>query len=684
MPVLVATSCRDAAPGRLEAVARLGEERGDISAEIGDETRYLLAERPRGLILMGARFTVPPAGPLPVRAPLGPGLAGGERIVVAPRATVDGRTWIELPPRAVAVQRGGGAPSVEFALDLPDSWRGSDVQVHAVGWLPHADHRSRDESETVAIPRGAVLEVGGGLLAAGAGHTDTRFRVSACSDGTCTEILSETLRRDARGWSDWRVGIDSLAGRAVTFIFETESAGGAAGAYSLAVWSRPTVYAPAVAAERRRNVILLSIDTLRADHLTSYGHVRDTAPKMREWFEHGGVLFEEPIAAATTTGPAHMTMFTSLVPTVHGVAARPGVRPPAPITLAEVLRANGYVTGAVTEDGPLHAGWGFSRGFDAYAENRSADVMLPEGHVAATFDQAEQWLRRHADKPFFLFIHTFEVHFPYTPPARYAALFGNPPRPPGLPAEYAPVLYDREIRHVDDQLDRFMTKLRAAGLLEDTYFIVTSDHGEEFLEHGFIGHGGNLHRPVLRVPLLIRGPDVAAGRRIESPVGHTDLMPTILDLLGIAPVEVAMGRSLAAIVRGETDRIDAAPLYSEAWYETAMLAGGQTRKLDQPSIAVRHGDRLLIRSNASQGGFAYRYFHIATDPEERRDLFADRAQEVADLVELLAGYEPLMEGLRRRADTARGRFGGARGAVPGQVDIDPAVAEKLRALGYVE
>ena len=677
-------SCRDQAPRRFEPLLRIGEERGEIAADIGDETRYLLSEVPRGLVLIGARFDVPKSGPVLARTQLGPGLEGAERVVVAARATVDSRSWRELPPQVVSVQRGERGAGIEMPLEFPERWRGAQVQVHAVGWIPHRANRSREESDPVAIPRGAVLEVGGGILAAGGGHGDVRFKIAACRSGQCRDIFGETVRGNAERWADWRIPLDEVAGEEATLVFETEVLGGSAETYSLAVWSRPTVYAPARDTRRRPNVILLSIDTLRADHLTSYGHSRDTAPKLREWFEKDGVLFEETVAAATTTGPSHMTMFTSLVPTVHGVAERPGVRAPAPITLAEVLRANGYATGAVTEDGPLHARWGFSRGFDTYAENKSADVMLPEGHVAATFDQAEAWLRRHGDKPFFLFVHTFEVHYPYTPPARYAALFGGVAREPGLPPDYAPVLYDREIRHVDDQLDRFLTKLRGAGLLDDTIFIVTADHGEEFLEHGFIGHGGNLHPEVIRVPLLIRGPGVAAGRRIDSPVGHVDLMPTILDLLGIDPPEVAMGRSLAAIVRGEANEIEDAPLYSEAWYETAMLAGGRTLKLDQPSIAVRQGDRKLIRANAPDGGFTYRYFDLANDADERRDLYPAKAAEVADLKELLAGYEPLMSGLRRRADAARSRFGGARGAAAGQVDIDPAVAEKLRALGYVE
>jgi len=677
-------SCRTEDSGRFETVARVGEANGEIGADVGDETRYLLADVPHGLVLLGARFDVPADGRLVVDATLGPALRRAARLVVSPRATIDGRSWTDLPPVLVSPVDQPTGRGVSLPLSMPPEWRGREVRVHASAWEPHDGNRTRHESEPLEVPPGAVLEVGGGILAAARGQGDVRFKVAACRSGECRDVAANVVPGTASEWIDWRLPLEEFVGQTITLVFETESPNDAKDTYSLAVWSRPALVAPAPEREARHNVILLSIDTLRADHLTSYGHKRDTAPKLREWFEADGVLFENAVAAATTTGPAHMTMFTSLVPTVHGIAEKPGVRGPAPITLAEVLRANGYATGAVTEDGPLHARWGFSRGFDSYAENKSSDVMLPEGHVAATFDKAEQWLRRNADRPFFLFLHTFEVHYPYAPPARYSTLFADTPRDPGLPADYAPVLYDREIRHVDDQLDRFLTKLRAAGLLDNTLFIVTSDHGEEFLEHGFIGHGGNLHPEVVRVPLLMRGPGVAGGRRIAAPVGHADLMPTILDLLGIESPSVAMGRSLAAIVRGEANDIPAAPLYSEAWYETAMVAGGGTVKLSQPSIAVRHGDRKVIRSNTPDGKYAYRYYDLAADPDERSDLFGEDAAVVADLQELLAAYEPLMAGLRRRAEAARNRFGTRLDDDSEQVEVDPAVAEKLRALGYVE
>ncbi len=678
-------SCRsENATGQLEPVVRIGEERGETSASIGDETRYLLSEVRNSVVLVGPRFEVPADGELVVPRTTNRRLVGAERLVVSARATIDSRTWSDLPLAIAPVERDGNREAFSVRLRFPDSMRGKPARLHGVAWVPHAGSRTRESSDLIEVPPNAVLEVGGGVLSPAREQGDVRFRVEACRGEECRELLSETVRGDSSRWSDWRIGLDRYAGQRITLAFETELLGSSPESYSLAVWSRPTVYARRGA--ERSNVILLSIDTLRADYLSSYGHERDTSPKLRRWFESNGVLFENAVAAATTTGPSHMTMFTSLVPTVHGIAERPGVASPAPLTLAEVLRAEGYVTGAVTEDGPLHARWGFSRGFDSYAENTSSDVMLPEGHVAATFGKAEEWLRRNADKPFFLFLHTFEVHYPYTPPARYSALFQNVERRPGLPPDYAPELYDREIRYVDDQLDAFLDKLQRAGLLEDTVVIVTSDHGEEFLEHGLIGHGGNLHPEVLHVPLLFRGPGIRGGRRITSPVAHTDLMPTVLSLLDIESPAVMMGRSLVEILRGNADALADAPLYSEAWYQTVMLAGGATRRIPQPSIAVRQGDRKLIRSEGPGGaGYSYRYYDLAADPHEMVDLYPKDPGAVEDLRELLASYEPLMGAMRKRSADARNRFSqGASKNAPTDLEVDPAIAEKLRALGYVE
>jgi len=682
LSLLALVACDNPGSARLRPVARLGGEGGEVSAAIGDETRDVFSGISRAPLVIGLSYVVPAQGDLVVPRVLPPRLAAASKVVVTARASVDDRSWIEIPPTIASVRSRGARRSIEMRLAIPEAWRGREVKVHAIGWAPPTGRRRRQRSEPMVIPRGAVLELGGGVLEPGIDRGGVEFAVSACLGQDCRGLLRKRVDDDSREWDDWRIDLADYAGKSVEFLFETEFVDESSIEPLFAVWSRPLLLVPGAADLAQPNVILLSIDTLRADHLTSYGYVRDTAPKLRLWFEEQGVMFENVVAAATTTGPSHMTMLTSVTPTVHGIARRPGVGRPAPITLAERMRLRGYATAAVTEDGPLHAGWGFSRGFDSYAENKSADVMLPEGHVVATFDKAEKWLRRNTDRPFFLFVHTFEVHYPYTPPARYTAFFSGGSHAPGLPPDYAPVLYDREIRYVDDQLDRFMKKLDSAGLLASTVFIVTSDHGEEFLEHGAIGHGAYLHPEALRVPLFFRGPGIEKGRRVADPVGLADLVPTILDLIGAPQPDVSMGRNLAPLLRGEVARVAEAPIYSEAWYETAMAAGGTTHKVEQPSIAVRQGRRKLVRLNRG-GRFSYQYFDLGEDPDERVDLYPTRPGAVTDLRDLLASYEPLMSGIRRRCALSRARFGAVE-VEPEQVEVDPAVEEKLRALGYVE
>ncbi len=684
------SGCKGGDSSHLQPVVRIGEQRGEIKATVGDETRYVLSEIRRGPFMFATETEFPRSGPLVLERSVPPVFSAEDRLVVAARGLGAGGRWVDLAAQVVplaAPENGGG--KVTLVLDTAAELAGRRTKVMASAWVPHPGGRSIDRSRPIEVPPGAILEVGGGFPAAGRGQGDVRFTVSVCRANECQPVLDETVGGASAAWSDWRVQLDDFAGETVTCVFETTLRSPDEKAFSLAVWSRPVMYAPKPVRRARPNVILLSIDTLGADHLSTYGSARDTAPMLGKWFEEDGVVFDHLVAAATTTGPSHMTIFTSLVPTVHGVTKRPAVRSPAPITLAEVLRRHGYATAAVTENGPLHAGWGFSRGFDSYVENKSADVMLPEGHVAATLGRAERWLRRNGDRPFFLFLHTFEVHYPYAPPARYAALFGGSQRRPGLPPEYSDVLYDREIRHVDDQMDRFLTKLEASRALERTIVIVTSDHGEEFLEHGLIGHGVNLHPEVLRVPLLVRGPGIRGGRRIASPVGHSDIMPTILELIGLPPADVTMGRSLAPLLAGAVETVEDVPLYSEAWYATAMGPQGKTFKVEQPRIAVRLGNRKLVRIN-DDGGFAYRYYHLSNDPQEHTDVYLEHADEVADLQRLLARYEPSMNGVRRGAEAARRRFDesagqtAARGDEAGGIDVDPAVREKLRALGYVE
>ncbi len=677
-------ACRGPGETWERPVLRISE--GEAPARVDTETRYAVPAHRQVLLFDEPRLRVLADGSIPLARALPAPLAGAERVLLATRVRTDeNQAWTELPALLAHVDdRDGGARIGVRARAA--GLAGREVALLATGFEPAPAGRTIVRSPELVLPEGAWFEAAVAVLEPARSEGAVRFELLACEGDGCERLFAETVDpAETRGWRELRVPLAALAGRRRAIELRTELVAKGTGAVSLPVWSNPTIYARGPAGDGPRGLLLLSIDTLRADHLSSYGHPFDTAPFVERELARAGVLFEHTMASATTTGPAHMTMFTSLQPLVHGLTDRPSPRPPAPVTLAELLRAHGLRTGAVTEDGPLHAGWGFGRGFESYAENVSPNLMLPEGQISDTLAKGEAWLRANAHRPFFLFLHTFQVHFPYRPPEAYAGLFtGEEPPPPGLPPAYDPTLYDREIRYVDDSLHSLFRTLAELGLLEHTVVVFTSDHGEEFLEHGFLGHGAHLHPEVLDVPLIVRGPGLARGRRIRAPVAHVDLMPTLLELLG-APVPAGlMGRSLVPLLRSgsETPAGPARPLYSEAWYPVATGPDGVTSRVEQPSFSVRSGDRKLVQLHGPAGP-AYRYFDLARDPGERTDRYAELADEAADLRALLDAYPARANDLRAVAEQVRARFD-ANGATEAEPAIDPAVREKLRALGYVD
>jgi arylsulfatase A-like enzyme len=243
-----------------------------------------------------------------------------------------------------------------------------------------------------------------------------------------------------------------------------------------------------------------------------------------------------------------------------------------------------------------------------------------------------------------------------------------------------PVLYDREIRHTDAQLERLFDRLSEAGQLENTIVVVTADHGEAFLEHDYIGHGSDVHEETTHVPLYFVGPGIEAGRRIDVPVGLIDLMPTLLDLVGVAlPDATLMGRSLAPLLRGADDGAALArrPIVSEAWHPTASGRRG-AEAIVPPTLAVRRGPHKLIRYKGPEGA-RYAFYDLSSDPREQRDRFAEGGAEVDALRAIADAYEAQSAALAARLGLPP-----LVTEAPDVEDMDPQRLEALRALGYVE
>jgi arylsulfatase A-like enzyme len=330
---------------------------------------------------------------------------------------------------------------------------------------------------------------------------------------------------------------------------------------ALAACSGPRSGAPAAeAAPATRGVVLISIDALRADALGAYGATRPTTPFL-DRLARRAVVFENAFCQIPSTLPSHLSMFTGLYPTQHGVLPPSGVLSAAIPTLPELLRAGGVRTFGHSEGGYVQGGYGFARGFEEWTDTPWA----ADTDVERTFRRGLESLSKVAPgERFFLFLHTYTVHDPFAPPPGYAERFWSGPPPAGaFPAsgselaafnrgERAAVagaagwyraLYDAGVRYLDDVLADFFAELERSGLAQETTVVFTSDHGEEFLEHGRFVHT-QLYPECLRVPLVIVHPALRAPRRVRALAQTVDLAPTVLDLSGAEVPAGLAGRSL--------------------------------------------------------------------------------------------------------------------------------------------
>ncbi len=317
-----------------------------------------------------------------------------------------------------------------------------------------------------------------------------------------------------------------------------------------------------------RGIILVSVDTLRADHLGAYGYERPTSPFFDELAARG-TLFERAIVQLPGTLPSHMSIFTGLYPAEHGVYPPDNVLAPDVPTLPEVLRAHGFWTAGFTEGGYVDGHYGFERGFDRFADDADKGPRT----VETTFERGLDFLASlERDVRFFLFLHTYVVHDPYDPPLPYAGLFWEGPPPaeaweptgPNLTAvnrgeraatpatvRYFEALYDGSIRYFDDQLRAFFGRLDELGLTNETTIVLTSDHGEEFFEHGKLVHW-QIYQETTRVPLLVLEPGRSSGARVAALVESVDLAPTLWELAAVSSPPESSGKSFVHLLRRPT------------------------------------------------------------------------------------------------------------------------------------
>ncbi len=397
---------------------------------------------------------------------------------------------------------------------------------------------------------------------------------------------------------------------------------------------------PALRHDPGLSVLLVTIDTLRADAVGAYGGPAGATP----WLDRlaaGGVRFENAHAHNVVTLPSHANILSGTYAFAHGVRDNSGFRFPADReTLATILKRNGWRTGAFVSAFVLDSRFGLDRGFDVYddrlggLETRTA-FLEPERKGPATVAVARAWLDAQPGAKTLTFVHLYEPHFPYNPPEPFASRF--PSRP-----------YEGEVAAADAALEPLLRPILEAGPRAHTMVVVTGDHGESLGEHGEATHGVFAYESTLHVPLVVWAPGLAEPAVVRTPVRHVDIVPTILDALGLAPPAGLPGRSLLAVKAREEA---APPSYFEAL--SSSLNRGWAPLYGVLRDGVKYVDLPLPEM-----------YDLGADPREETNLVARRAAD------------------RDRLQAVLGSFRAQDGAIR-RVQEETATLEKLHALGYL-
>jgi len=674
LPVLlVLLAACSTPPERLEVVATPVKVRGSIALQSRAPDGRLVGEehRPNTEGSLARPLTVegaPIVSGTTIRQTyrVGP-FANGKPMLISRRYRVDGAIESHRLPPVLVVPK-GHLIQIEFEVDEQVDL--SKAHVTAGAHAVPAAQRSLVLDPIVAR-EGSVLRGGFGLdpVAQGVAVSPVEFRVVARTDKAAHVVFEKVLdpaEAMSHTWSDFRIDLAELVGQTVhlelSSVVRTPPGADQALAVGFPVWSVPSVLAPQGAAESApRNVILISLDTLRADYVGAYGQPLETTPTL-DRLAAEGVLFENAYTTYPSTTASHMSMLTGLYPSVHGVYA-PGQRLPQGLPLlAELLARRGYSTAAVTEDAMLAAGTGFPRGFDSYREYKTPGADT-DGHVAEVVDSALAWLKSHRDERFFMFLHTYQVHGPHTPPAAYDVF--PTPDVEGLSPAHAEARrgYAGDLLCADAEIARLLGELEALGEDERTVVVITADHGEALGEHGVLGHGWFVIDPVLHIPLIIRAPGlVSEGLRVAAATSLVDVAPTILELAGAAPAgaapHVMQGKSLVALLGAPGDaRSRDRVAYTEKRHENGSV-----------TVVARKGSLKWRMGTSPPAAF----FDLASDPGE----IAGRSEP-----EALAEGAALVVQYRAQNQEVRSALGQPRTE---QVEVDEATTRKLRALGYIE
>ncbi|MCC7018034.1 MAG: sulfatase [Rhodospirillales bacterium] len=424
-------------------------------------------------------------------------------------------------------------------------------------------------------------------------------------------------------------------------------------------------------------MLLYLIDTLRADKLAPYNpQTRVRTPNLSTFVETAAAMTRAHTQDNWTT-PSVATLLSSLMPWQHTATTGEAVVPESVRLLPELLSSRGFYTGSFIANGYVSDRFGFRQGWDTYRNYIREELRTQAEFVAA---DVLQWLdRRPQDEPFFLYVHAIDPHVPYRPPEEFISMYD--PGSYGGPVNFRrdatlleniklgriplsardkarlEALYDGEITYHDVHFGAIMEGLARRGIADETMIVVTADHGEEFWDHGSVGHGHNVYEELLHIPMFVRLPGVTGSAiRVDAPVGLVDVMPTILDGLGQEIPEDLMGRSILDLVRGAagTERV-AVSGFMDNWRAIA---------LDRYKLIVKPDGSAML-------------FDLQSDPGEEHDIAADKPR--------IAGHLRGRLGLELERTRGGGTSAARRPVHQRQeTEIDDETRRQLRALGYVQ
>ena len=556
---------------------------------------------------------------------------------LASQVTMEGRTLLSLTPPVPS--------SISFEISVP-----SDPVLRFATGAPSLGDRS----------------LGSSVL----------FEVHVESDGEPVLVFSDLLRRRAPNqWRDHEVELTPWAGKDVILRFTCGfTAGRDPARVALVSWGDPVVSGRSGRPDRP-TLVLVSIDCLRADHVGAYGYSLATTPEI-DAVAQEGTVFENAFATASWTLPSHMSMLTGLVPSLHGATKWEKLSNSVEY-LPELLGRSGYHSAGVVSWVYLSQAYGFERGYDSYQ-------VLDEPEAFEIIDRAIQELHRGRGQPQFLFAHLWDAHWPYMPKAEDLARMGGRPRDisslhelirEGTPTrdelqrEEIIRLYDAEIAFADRELGRLFREMKALGLWENALVVITSDHGEAFLEHGHWQHSQTLYDELTRVPLIVKWPGQAEPSRVSAPVSLVDLFLTFAEAAG---TEMPAGGGSGALARRS---LTAPPdegrtVLSEVSWRSPSGSFMKVALRDRgrkyiATLSGPPGDDLGVAEVENE-----ELYDLEKDPLERENVLGD--------VDAVNRFRAELRSFLEAARAARSMRQGE------PVMLDDDALEKLKSLGYTQ